>query len=214
MNRSAAVTRSLLGYGMVAGPFYLAVGVIQGFVREGFDFSRHALSHLANGAGGWVQTLSFLLTGAMVIAAAVGTARVLGPGSRGIGRFLAAYGAGILVAGVFRADPVDGFPPGTPEGMPTTISTPGLVHFIAAALGFLSLAIACFVATRTMARRGERGLARLSLVTGIVVVLGFFGGPALGSKGIVGIWIAVVAGWAWLAILSRHLYRVAPDTGC
>jgi hypothetical protein len=213
MNRSAAVTRSLLGYGMVAGPFYLAVGVIQGFVRDGFDFSRHALSHLVNGPGGWVQTVNFALTGAMVLAAAVGIGRVLGPGSRGASRFLTAYGAGILVAAMFPADPVDGFPPGTPEGVPATISTPGLVHFIAAGLGFLSLAIACFVATRTMSRRGERGLARLSLGTGLVVVLGFLG-PALGSAGIVGIWIAVVAGWAWLAILSRHLYRVAPDPNC
>jgi len=37
-DRGAAITRSLLGYGVVVGPFYLVVGVIQGLVRDGFDF--------------------------------------------------------------------------------------------------------------------------------------------------------------------------------
>ena len=47
-DRGAAVTRSLLGYGVLAGPFYLAVGLMQAFVRDGFDFARHPLSLLAN----------------------------------------------------------------------------------------------------------------------------------------------------------------------
>ena len=70
-DRGAAVTRSLLGYGVLAGPFYLAVGLIQACVREGFAFSRHPLSVLANGPGGWVQTANFAITGLMVIAAIV-----------------------------------------------------------------------------------------------------------------------------------------------
>src|SRR5690606_16609679 len=41
---AAAVTRSLLGYGVVAGVFYLVVGVVLGMTREGFDFGRHPLS--------------------------------------------------------------------------------------------------------------------------------------------------------------------------
>ena len=52
--RGAAGTRSLLRYGVLVGPFYLALGVIQGLVRDGFDFARHPLSVLANGPGGWV----------------------------------------------------------------------------------------------------------------------------------------------------------------
>jgi hypothetical protein len=61
-----ASTRTLLRLGVVAGPFYLAVGLAQAFVREGFDFARHPLSVLANGPGGWVQTANFVLTGLMV----------------------------------------------------------------------------------------------------------------------------------------------------
>jgi hypothetical protein len=34
----------LLRWGVVAGPFYLAVGLIQALVRDGFDLARHPLS--------------------------------------------------------------------------------------------------------------------------------------------------------------------------
>ena len=44
-------------------------------------------------------------------------------------------------------------------------------------------------------------LSRLSLVSGLVVLAGFFGGMTP-SIGIVGIWVAVVAGWLWLSVVS------------
>jgi hypothetical protein len=52
--RSAAVPRSLLGCGVLAGPFYLVVGLAQAFLRDGFVFARHPLSVLTNGPGGSV----------------------------------------------------------------------------------------------------------------------------------------------------------------
>ena len=109
---------------------------------------------------------------------------------------------------MFPADPVDGFPPGTPEGPPTSISTAGLVHFIAGALGFTFLAISCFFAAWAMSRRNMSSLALLSLFSGLAVVLGFFGGMVL-PMGILGIWLAVVVGWAWLAVVSIRLSRLA-----
>jgi hypothetical membrane protein len=215
-DRRAAVTRSLLGYGVVAGPFYVAVGVIQGLVRDGFDFSRHPLSVLANGPGGWVQSANFALTGLMVVAAAIGIARVLGPGSRGTSWLLGAYGAGMIAASVLRADPVDGFPVGTPPGPPTTMTTMGMLHFVVATLGFVALGISCLVAARALARRGERSFSRWSMASGLVVFVTFFGGAALSTRpiGIAGIWIAVLVGWAWLAALSMHLYRKSPSPNC
>lgn len=202
--------RSLLRYGVVAGPFYLAVGLAQALVRDGFDLARHPLSVLANGTGGWVQTANFVITGLMVVAAAVGFRRVLGSRSRAVGWFLGAFGASMIAAAVFPADPVDGFPIGTPEGFPTTISTPGLIHFIVGTLGFVSLAVSCFFAAPAMSRRGNRLLARVSFLSGVAVLLGFFGGPLLGG-GTLGIWFSVVVGWAWLATLSLHLNRAASD---
>jgi hypothetical protein len=207
-DRGAAVTRSLLLCGVVAGPFYLAVGLIQTRVREGFDLARHSLSVLTNGPGGWVQTANFVLTGLMVLAAAAGFRRVLGPTSRAVSWFLGGYGVAMIVAAIFPTDPVDGFPPGTPLGNPTSISTSGLVHLIAGALGFTFLAISCFFAVRAMRRRNLPSLALLSLLSGLAVVLGFFGGAALPSIGILGIWFAVVMGWVWLSIMSLRLNRL------
>src|SRR5688572_18788415 len=66
----------------------------------------------------WVQTANFVLTGLMVLAAASGFARVWGRKSRAATGFLAGYGLAMIGGGIFPADPVDGFPPGTLEGMP------------------------------------------------------------------------------------------------
>lgn len=181
--RSAAVTRTLLGYGVIVGPIYLALGLLQALVRDGFDLARHPLSLLANGPGGWVQTANFAVSGLMVIAAAVGFARALRPQSRVAGWILGCFGAAMIAAAVFPADPVDGFPIGTPEGMPTTVSTPGLLHFAAGGIGFLALAVSCFVVAAAMSRRKQPAMARLSFFSGLAVAGGFFGPMVLPIPG-------------------------------
>ena len=40
-------TRALLICGLIAGPFYIVVGLIQALTRHGFDIMRHDLSLLA-----------------------------------------------------------------------------------------------------------------------------------------------------------------------
>ena len=66
----------------------------------------------------------------MVIAFAVGLRRALTPGvgARWAPRLVAVYGAGLVAAGVFRADPALGFPVGTPDG-PEPVSWHGMLHF-------------------------------------------------------------------------------------
>jgi len=199
-----AVTRVLLMCGVVAGPLYLAVGLAQALTRTGFDLARHPLSVLANGPGGWVQTANFAVTGLLVIAAAVGLARVLGPKSRTLTWPLAGHGLAVFTATFFPADPMDGFPPGTPQGVPTAISSTGLAHFAAGGLGFLLLGLSGLFAAALLRRRGRSGLAALSLLSGLVVLMGFFGGIAL-PLGVAGIWAAVVMGYAWLTVLSLRL---------
>lgn len=196
----------LLAWGVVAGPFYLALGVGQAILRDGFDLARHPLSVLANGSFGWIQTVNFLASGAMVIAAAIGVRRALAPASGALAWCLAAYGLGMIGAAVFPADPVDGFPPGTPLGPPTSISSTGLLHFVFGALTFASLGISGLVAAWTLRRRGMSVLASASLATGVAVLVGFFGGIA-SPVGIAGIWFAVVAGSAWVSLLSFSLGR-------
>jgi hypothetical protein len=199
-------TRTLLTFGVIAGPLYVAVGLAQAVTREGFDLTRHPLSLLANGPGGWVQSANFVVTGLMVMAAAVGFRRALAPRSRWVSGLLGAFGVSMLLAAIFPADPVDGFPVGTPEGFPTTVSTIGMMHFIVGMLGFLALALSCLFAAPALRRHDRWALAKVSLGCGVAVLGGFVAGPALGA-GTLGIWFSVLVGWAWLAGVSVHLRR-------
>ena len=197
---------ALLKCGMLVGPLYLAAGLAQALTREGFDLGRHPLSVLANGPWGWIQTLNFVVSGVLVIAAAIGFSRALRPQSRAPGWLLGTFGASLLLAAIFRADPMDGFPVGTPEGPPTTMSAFGAAHFAAGAIGFLALALSCLAVARAMSHRGERGMAALSACCGIAVLVGFMAPAIVPATGpVAGIWFSVVVGWAWLAVTSWRL---------
>lgn len=200
------LTRSLLGYGVVAGPLYVVLWVGQAMTRDGFDPARHAASLLANGSWGWVQVLNFVLAGAMTVAAGVGIARATG--SRWAGGLIVGYGAGLVGAAVFPADPVDGFPLGTPSG-PAEPTVQGLLHLATGGLGFLCLIAACLVLGSRFARRDEKGWAAFSRVTGVLFLAAFVGiASGIASPTVVlAFSAAVVLAWAWLAAVALHLYR-------
>jgi hypothetical protein len=46
----AKLTRALLTCGIIVGPLYTTVGLIQAFTRPGFDITRHVMSILSNGS--------------------------------------------------------------------------------------------------------------------------------------------------------------------
>jgi hypothetical membrane protein len=204
------ITKSLLGYGVITGPIYVLSVGIQAATRDGFDPTRHAASQLSNGDLGWIQIATFLVTGAMTIAAAVGVGRALRPGrmSAWASGLLVAYGAALVAAGIFRADPSDGFPPGTPAGV-GEVSWHGLAHFAVAGIGFVCLVAACFVLGTRFARVGQASLAWFSRITGLVFA-GSFLALSSGSGGAVSILVftaAVVLAWIWLTAVSVKLYR-------
>lgn len=204
------VTRSLLGWGVVAGPFYVVVSLVQALTRDGFDLDRHQWSLLENGDLGWLQVGNFALTGVMLVAYAVGLRRALavGRGALGAPVLTAVFGAALVVAGVFRADPAQGFPVGTPEG-PGAVSSHGVVHFAAAGIGFVAIAISCFVLARRFSSDGGRGLAVFSRTTGVVFLGGFLC-VASGAGSVTANLLftaTVVLVLTWVAVTAAHLYR-------
>jgi len=207
------VTKSLLGYGVLAGPCYVLVVLGQALARPGFSLVHDDASLLSNGSFGWVQILNFALTGSMVVAFAVGVARALGQG-RGATwgpRLLGVFGLGLIAAGFFVADPMDGFPAGAPQGHPAVASMHGMLHIAAAGVAFLGLIAACFVIAARFSSMGQRRWAASSRMTGTLFLVGFLG-LASGSSSplvVIGFWAALLAAWAWIASLAVNLYRRA-----
>jgi drug/metabolite transporter (DMT)-like permease len=209
----AKLTRVLLLCGVVAGPLYVIVGVIEMLTRPGFDPTRHDLSLMSNGDWGWIHISLLILTGLLTIAGAVGMRRVLRGGRGGTWGpiLLGIYGLGLIGAGFFTADPALGFPPGTPADA-HAISWHGLLHFICGGIGFLGLIAACFVFARRFAAQRQRGWVAYSVATG-VIYLAAFAGIAVGSNSvgvimtivILAFSVAVVLGWAWVSAMAVKL---------
>ncbi|WP_327678091.1 DUF998 domain-containing protein [Kitasatospora sp. NBC_00458] len=191
-----SATRALLTAGAVAGPLFLAVGVAGGLTREGFDFTRNALSQLSLGELGWIQQTAFLLTGLLLIAGAVGLARAL-PGSAWAPRLVGLFGATFLLDGLFAADPGAGFPVGAPEGRVTELSTHGAVHLAGGAVGFLALCAAFLV----LARHLDRPWAVASRVVAAAVLVGF----AASGATVLAFTLGAALGLGWLTAVALKL---------
>jgi hypothetical protein len=213
---AADTNQKLLACGAVAGPLYIALGVLQMLIRPGFDPTRHDLSLMSNGELGWIQIANFVMTGLLVIAGALGMKRARA-GSRGgtWGPLLVSiYGLGLIGAGIFVADPALGFPPGTPADA-HEISGHGILHFVTGGIGFLALIAACFVFARRFRALQQRRWAVYSLLTGLVFFAAFFGiatGAQLGGNVLVVVTlaftVAVVNTWTWLSALFLRLMTV------
>lgn len=198
-------TRRLLAGGAAAGPFFIAVAVIQAATRTGFDAAKHPLSLLSVGDMGWIQITNFVLTGMLFLAGAVGLRRVLSPGPASVWgpRLIGAFGAALIAGGVFVADPGLGFPPGTPDGVPDEMSWHAMLHAAAPVIGFLALSLACFVFARRSLRLGERRWAGWSIFTGISIqVLGAMSNMSLN---LIPLWVAMVLGFGWASAQAARL---------
>lgn len=200
--------KTLLRLGATAGPLYLVVSLAQAMTREGFDLTKHAWSLLSNGALGWIQITNFIVSGLLVMAAAVGLRRA------GAGKaapiLIGIFGASMIGGGVFRADPAQGFPVGTPEV--TAISWHGMLHFMVGGIGFLCLIAACLVLGRRFVKEGRKGLAWFSRAAG-VLFFAAFAGIASGSHGPVTLAFvaAVVIVFTWLSTVSVHFAKTTAN---
>jgi hypothetical membrane protein len=195
------ITKSLLGYGILAGPFYVTVSLAQAATRDGFDIRKHAWSLLSNGSLGWIHITNLVLTGLMVIAFAAGLRRALP--SVWAPRLIAVFGLSMVGAGIFRADPGAGFPSGTPTE--TVISWHGMLHFMVGGVGFLCLSAACLVLARIL----PGGWKLFSRITGIAF-LAAFAGIASGSGTpalILSFVAAVILVFTWMTLVAVRTYK-------
>ncbi len=207
--RAQRVTKSLLGYGPLAGIVFEGSVLIQGLTRHGFSLTRDDAS-LAR------QRAARLDSGDHVPAGRRDDhrrrRRTQPRGCRPVGgmRLIAVYGAGLMAPRASSGPiPPTRFGPGAPLGKAVHVSWHGDGHLVAASIGFIALIAACFAIARSFSRAGQRGLAIYSRVTGIAF-LAAFAGVTTGSNSpaiVVPFYAAVLAVFAWIAVVSIHRYR-------
>jgi hypothetical protein len=200
--RRMTETRRLLVCGIVAGPMFLVVSLVQAYTRKGFDLARHPISLLSLGDLGWLQITNFVVTGILYLACAIGLRRAAQPG-RGATwgpRLVGALGVGLIAAGLFVTDAGGGYPPGAPAGAPPKISWHGMLHEVGFLIATLGMIVGCFVFARRFAALERRAWMVASIATP-VAVLSFIFWPDLNSLSV----RLVIA----TAILFGHVAAVA-----
>ena len=173
----ATWTRCLLACGVLAGPLYLPAAVAQGASRAGFPPRLRRCQPARQRHAGMDPDRQLHPRRCAHARLRGGPAPVLRArgGSPWGARLLAGYGVGLIAAGIFRADPANGFPPATPAGNATTMSWNGILHIAAAGAGFVCLIAACFTLARLFSAQSQRRWAAYSRISGAFFLAGFLG---------------------------------------
>ncbi len=208
----------LLAAGMIGPLLFILVFLIAGAIRPDYNPLRQPVSSLSIGPSGWIQKASFIITGSLIFAFAIGLQRLLkGPGGSFWGPLLIALvGLGLFGAGLFVADPMNGYPPGTPL-VPGVRTTHGQLHDLFGVPVFLGLPIGCLVFGRYFWKRGQRAWTAYSLISGLFMfatfVLAGMGFSQVGGlAGVAGVFqrLSIGSGWIWIALLAFQFWRKLP----
>lgn len=212
-----------LSAGTVAGPVFVLAFLVQGAVRPDYQPLRQPVSSLALGPYGWIQAVSFIATGILVLAFAA----ALGPAVRNAlgGRvstpamivLVGLVGIGLVGAGLFTTDPMGGYPPGTP--VIVLAPTPrGTAHNLFSTPVFTALPAAAGVMSYRFHRSGRSSMAMFSTAAAILFVaafvltsVGFSGWPPLAPIGGLLQRLTLIIGFGWLTVLAATLINDQRD---
>src|SRR5262249_33653679 len=217
LDTNDVATKAFLVCGAAAGLLFTAAWLAEGAARANYDPLQHPISSLSIGERGWVQIVSFILTGLLILVFSIGLGRALRPSGSVWGSCLVGLvGIGLIGAGIFVTDPLNGYPPGTPR-IPMQRTSHGILHDLFGIPFFLGLPITCFVFARLFARLGERRWAAYSAGSGFAMLAVFFL-ARLGMRqvpgfadlaGLFGLLqrIVVLIGFTWITFLAVHMLK-------
>jgi Protein of unknown function (DUF998) len=207
MAKQTLPTRALLACGVVAGPLYVTVTLVEALTRDGFDLRQHRFSWLTTGDLGWIHQSNMLLVGMLTVLLAIGVGRMMRAGRGAVWgpRLLALFGVAYIIGGLLTADPVAGFPPGTtPEMVHTTWQ--GAVQNASRGASSLLLIAASLVIASRFAAEGRRGWAWFygAAIPTVFVALTAVGRAIGGNPTALAF---LMTPWIWVTALAVHLYR-------
>lgn len=220
---SSMKTKLLLICGAMAGPVFTILWFVQGLTRVDYDPMRFPISSLSIGEFGWIQVATFITTGLLILAFSVELRRALRrPAGSVWGPLLVGLaGAGLIGAGIFITDPLNGYPPGTPV-IPTERTSHGILHDLFGIPFFLGLPMACFVFALFFSRQGKRIWAWYSSLSGLSMFAVFFVArlgfrllptyPDLAANFGLLQRITVTIGFAWLTLLAVYMLNAPSAT--
>lgn len=207
--------RALLLCGALAGPVFVVLFTLIGAIRPDYDWQRHPVSSLALTGWGWLQTVNFLVTGALLLAFAIGLWRTVRRPAKGKGTVLGpllvgVMGIGLIGAGLFATDPLSGYPPGAPDRIQYT--TIGVLHDVFSMFFFGGLALACLAFAAWFARRRAWGWATYCIVTVpaffaafVAAGLGFEQVPSFVEVAGAMQRLCLAIGFLWVTLLALHV---------
>jgi len=131
----------LLIVGMATAVLFLAVVLIEGAIRSGYNPVYHTGSELELGKRGWIQRANFFVVGLGMFAFAAGINQALDTLIGAV--LLAIFGFGLFISGVFAPDPVRGYPPGAPIEPRAEPSWRARIHYVSGPVAFLAVLGAC-----------------------------------------------------------------------
>lgn len=207
----------------ISGPATAALGaavlfvgsfVVQGALRPGYDPARDFVSELSFGPFGWVQRVTFVLTGALlaVFALAPGSGRRRDHARRGLPSVLLLLAVALGASGLFDTDPSTMFTPRTPHGW---------VHAVLGAVVFVCMPTSALIASTRRGGERDRAWRRWSLAVGIVLIgltlllkvselpqSGLYAVKGVVQRADLVIWFAWLVGYAWT--IRRGSGRASP----
>jgi hypothetical protein len=161
MDSDLARDRATRALGTATPAVFVASFLVQG-VRSDYEPSSQFVSELAIGPYGWVQMVTFLVTGLGYVSFGLLLGR--GEGASRVGAAsLVVVGIGLFTSAFFVTDPSAMFDQKTPHG---------IVHGLLGAIVFAFFPVTCFVFVRRLRVTGHRLAARLTVLTAIVLIVG------------------------------------------
>lgn len=202
--------RTLLRCGTAGAVLFVAVFLVLGAVRSDYDPLRHSVSSLAIGSLGWAQAVNFCISGVLVASFAFGARSVLLRlgGDWWIPGLIIVIGVGLIGAGFFTTDPINGYPPGEVGEITAT----GVLHQFFSIGVFLGVPVASWLQGRLFWSTKHPWWAAYCFATAVacavgfvLAVLGFARVPDFETHAGLYQRIALCVGFGWLMLLSVFL---------
>jgi len=215
--KSNLTNKWLILCGTVAGLFFTFSWIIQEAFRESYNSMMIPISSLAIGSLGWVQTATFLISGALIILFTYGLWKISKNEYKGVSKWgpilILICGIGLIGAGCFTTDPMNGYPEGTPI-VNDNPSFSSVMHQLFSSFLFFGLPIACFIFGNYFAAKKELKWMIYSFLSGILF-LAVFLLTSMGFSQLSGLQffagllqrITLTIGFLWMILLSIYFFK-------